>query len=151
MTTAADILIVDDHLSLQMLLTLIVEGAGYHGVTANNGQDALTYLHTCTNLPGLILLDVAMPIMTGWDFLHAQHQDARLATIPVVLMTALDHFDHEEASANVVASIKKPIDLDALETLVHTQYPHRRGAPNPAATATRSGSSSPPAGTGAMA
>ena len=122
MTTAADILIVDDHLSLQMLLTLIVEGAGYHGVTANNGQDALTYLHSCTNLPGLILLDVAMPIMTGWDFLRAQQQDARLATIPVVLMTALSCFDHEEASANVVASLKKPIDLEALETLVHAQY-----------------------------
>ena len=119
MTTAADILIVDDHLSLQMLLTLIVEGAGYHGVTANNGQDALTYLHSCEDLPGLILLDVAMP---GWDFLRAQQQDARLATIPVVLMTALSCFDHEEASANVVASLKKPIDLDALETLVHAQY-----------------------------
>ena len=122
MTTAADILIVDDHLSLQMLLTLIVEGAGYHGVTANNGQDALTYLHTCTNLPGLILLDVAMPIMTGWDFLRAQQQDARLATIPVVLMTALSHFDHQEEPANVVAFLKKPIDLDALETLVHAEY-----------------------------
>src|SRR5215217_8230205 len=121
MTTAADILIVDDHLSLQMLLTLIVEGAGYRGVTANNGQDALTYLHASTNLPGLILLDVAMPIMTGWDFLRAQQQDARLATIPVVLMTALDRFDHEEASANVVAYLKKPIDLDALEELVHAQ------------------------------
>ena len=122
MTIAADILIVDDHLSLQMLLTLIVEGAGYHGVTANNGQDALTYLHSCTNLPGLILLDVAMPIMTGWDFLRAQQQDARLAPIPVVLMTALSCFAHAEASANVVASLKKPIDLDALETLVHAQY-----------------------------
>ena|SRR5215213_3151580 len=122
MTTAADILIVDDHLSLQMLLTLVVEGAGYHGVTANNGQDALTYLHACTNLPGLILLDVAMPIMTGWDFLRIQQQDARLATIPVVLMTALSRFDYQEESANVVAFLKKPIDLDALEILVHAQY-----------------------------
>jgi CheY-like chemotaxis protein len=122
MTTAADILIVDDHLSLQMLLTLIVEGAGYRGATANNGQDALTYLRSSTNLPRLILLDVAMPIMTGWDFLRAQQQDARLATIPVVLMTALSGFDHEEAAANVVAYLKKPIDLDALEALVHAQY-----------------------------
>ena len=123
MTTAADILIVDDHLSLQMLLTLIVEGAGYRGATANNGQDALTYLHASANLPGLILLDVAMPIMTGWDFLRAQQQDARLAAIPVVLMTALSHFDHQEASVNnVVAYLKKPIDLDALEALVHAQY-----------------------------
>ena len=122
MTTAADILIVDDHLSLQMLLMLIVEGTGYRGATANNGQDALTYLHASTTLPGLILLDVAMPIMTGWDFLRAQQQDARLATIPVVLMTALSHFDYQEEPANVVAFLKKPIDLDALETLVHAEY-----------------------------
>jgi CheY-like chemotaxis protein len=122
MTTAADILIVDDHLSLQMLLTVILEGAGYRGVTANNGQDALTYLHSSTDLPGLILLDVAMPIMTGWDFLRAQQQDARLATIPVVLMTALGHFDHEEVSANVVAYLKKPIDLDELEALLPAHY-----------------------------
>ncbi len=122
MTTTADILIVDDHLSLQVLLTLIVEGAGYRGVTANNGQDALTYLHSSTNLPGLILLDVAMPIMTGWEFLRAQQQDARLAAIPVVLMTALSRFDHQEASANVVAALKKPLDLAALQALVHAQY-----------------------------
>lgn len=125
MTTAADILIVDDHESLQMLLTAILEGAGYSVVTANNGQDALTYLHTSTDLPGLILLDVAMPIMTGWDCLHALQQDTRLAAIPVVLMTALGRFDHQEAPANVVAYLKKPIELEELEALLRTHYQPR--------------------------
>jgi CheY-like chemotaxis protein len=101
-----------------MLLTTFLEDAGYVVVTASNGRDALTYLRPGTELPGLILLDVAMPIMTGWDFLREQQQDARLATIPVVLMTALGHFDYEDAAPNIVAYLEKPIDLEELETLL---------------------------------
>ncbi len=119
MTTDIDILIVDDHVSFQELLATFLEGAGYQVTTAANGQEALTYLRPSTDLPGLILLDVAMPIMTGLDFLRAQQQDERLATIPVVLMTALRRCDNAEAAANVVAYLEKPIDLDRLETLVH--------------------------------
>jgi CheY-like chemotaxis protein len=107
------ILIVDDHADLQVLLTLILEEAGYTVISAANGRDALMYLHHTSELLGLILLDIAMPLMSGTEFLREQQRDPLLAAIPVVLLTARDSFDHE-AAACVVATLHKPINLDTL-------------------------------------
>jgi CheY-like chemotaxis protein len=115
-----DILIIDDHKSLHMLLTTFLEDIGYTAVSANHGQEALTYLRHTPKLPDVILLDVAMPIMTGWDFLREQQRDIRLARIPVIMMTALGHFDHADAPAGAIAYLDKPIDLIALEKLIRT-------------------------------
>ncbi len=112
------ILIVDDQKSLLLLLTTFLEGAGYAVVTASNGHEALTYLRGTSDLPSLILLDVAMPRMTGWEFLRAQQRDARLDAIPVVVMTALGPIDHQEVEPSVVACLQKPIDLTELEALL---------------------------------
>ena len=116
------ILIVDDHLSLQTFLTLFLEGVGYESVTANNGAEALNYLRQSIDLPGLILLDIAMPKMTGWEFLGHQQRDPRLSTIPVVLMTALAHINHDEQAPSAVAVVGKPMDLLELEEVLHTHY-----------------------------
>src|SRR5262245_15853409 len=107
------ILIVDDHADFQILLTMILEEAGYTVTSATNGRDALMYLHRTNVLPGLILLDIAMPLMTGTQFLREQQRDPLLAAIPVVLITARDNFDLEVA-ASVVATLHKPINLDTL-------------------------------------
>jgi len=107
------ILIVDDHTDFQILLRMILEEAGYTVISATNGRDALLYLHQTNVLPGLILLDIAMPLMTGTEFLREQQRDPLLAAIPVVLITARDNFDLEAAGC-VVAILHKPIDLDTL-------------------------------------
>jgi len=123
---AMRVLIVDDHLSLQTLLTLFLEDVGYEAVTANNGAEALAYLRQSPELPGLILLDVAMPKMTGWEFLRHQQHDARLAAIPVVLMTALRHIDREEQAPSAVAVVDKPMNLRDLAEVLHTHYRPQR-------------------------
>jgi CheY-like chemotaxis protein len=61
------------------MLATFLEDAGYTVVGAANGREALSYLYRCAKLPGLILLDVAMPVMTGWDFLRAQQDHAVFA------------------------------------------------------------------------
>jgi CheY-like chemotaxis protein len=61
---------------------------------------------------------MAMPFMTGWDFLCAHQQDARLAAIPVVVMTALAPLPHPKLPPAVIAFLEKPIDLDELEHLL---------------------------------
>jgi CheY-like chemotaxis protein len=116
------ILVVDDHQCLQLLLTTFLEDAGYEAVTADNGVEALEYLRQSIELPGLILLDIAMPKMTGWEFVRQQQGDVRLASIPVVLMTALGHIDNPEATPSVVTTIEKPIDLTHLAAIVNTYY-----------------------------
>jgi CheY-like chemotaxis protein len=115
------ILVADDHLSLLTLLTTFLEESGYDVVTVRNGREALACLHDGSVLPGLILLDVAMPVMTGWEFLCEQQRDNRLAALPVILMTALGRFDIAAMTASVVACLEKPLDLDTLAALVH-QY-----------------------------
>ncbi|HJZ49739.1 MAG TPA: response regulator [Roseiflexaceae bacterium] len=113
------ILIVDDHLSLLTLLTIFLEDIGYEVVTVRNGREALAWLRHSSALPGLILLDLAMPVMTGGEFLREQQRDSRLAALPVILMTALGRFDYEVTTASVVAHLEKPLELDALATLLH--------------------------------
>ena len=113
------ILIIDDHLSLLTLLTIFLEEIGYEVVTARNGREALAWLRHSNALPRLILLDLAMPVMTGGEFLREQQRDSRLAALPVILMTALGRFDYESTTASVVAHLEKPLELDALATLLH--------------------------------
>ena len=113
------ILVADDHLSLLTLLTTFLEGSGYEVVTARNGREALACLHHSSPLPELILLDVAMPVMTGWEFLCEQQRESHLAVLPVILMTALGWFDDAAITASVVACLQKPLDLDTLAALVH--------------------------------
>ena len=116
------VLIVDDQVSLQTLLTLFLNDAGYEAVTVNNGAEALAYLQQSTDLPGLILLDIAMPKMTGWEFLNHRQRNPRLSAIPVVVMSALPYIDCEEQATSAVAVIDKPIDLLNLAELLHTHY-----------------------------
>lgn len=112
------VLIVDDDVNLQVLLTTFLEDAGYTVHTAATGADALRHVRQAAELPDVLLLDIAMPVMTGWGFLREQHHDPRLAAIPVILMTALGWFDHEDTPPAVVAALPKPLDLAELEALL---------------------------------
>jgi CheY-like chemotaxis protein len=122
MNQDAPILIVDDQPSFRIMLTVLLEDAGYSVASAANGRDALAYLHQATKQPGLILLDLAMPVMNGWDFLHIQQQEARLAAIPVVLVTAREDRWDEQDTTPAVAYLTKPLDLLALLTTIEYSY-----------------------------
>jgi DNA-binding response OmpR family regulator len=108
------ILIVDDQRDFRIMLATFLEDVGYAVVSAANGRDALSYLYCCAELPGLILLDVAMPVMTGWDFLRIQQANAVLASIPVVLLSAGGDVRHDSLDCTPAAYLQKPIDLNSL-------------------------------------
>jgi CheY-like chemotaxis protein len=108
------ILIVDDQADFRMMLTTFLEDAGYTIVCAANGREALSYLYCCAKLPGLILLDVAMPVMTGWDFLRTQQSYAGLASIPVVLLSARGDLHPDGQDCTPAAYLQKPIYLNDL-------------------------------------
>src|SRR4051794_20026068 len=78
------VLIVDDNNALRETLAELLEGTGYGVACAANGRQALDYLRT-GGLPGLILLDVRMPVMNGWKLLKVLEADPALRRIPVVV------------------------------------------------------------------
>ncbi|MBU6375884.1 MAG: response regulator [Bdellovibrionales bacterium] len=109
------ILVVEDDASIRMTLRLALEMEGYTVCTASHGQEALTQLSQMS-APCLILLDLMMPIMNGWEFIKALRANAHFAPIPVALVTAYsEEAAHFEGSQ---ALVKKPIDLEILLQVV---------------------------------
>jgi CheY-like chemotaxis protein len=105
---APEILVVDDDHDIREMVAEILALDGYRVRSALNGKVALEKARA--NRPDLIVLDLMMPVMTGWQFLDAQREDPRLATIPVVVVTAA-LVSHVEGAAVL---LRKPFDLDTL-------------------------------------
>lgn len=106
----SNILVVEDEKSIQEVLKDALEMEGYTVYTADNGKEGLEMLPKMPR-PCLILLDLMMPVMDGWQFVEAISKDVILATIPVVLVTAYGDRAKLTPSKGI---IKKPIDLDLL-------------------------------------
>jgi CheY-like chemotaxis protein len=104
------VLVVEDDRYIQESLRMFLEAEGYSVFSAYNGQEALQQLANIPK-PCLILLDLMMPVMTGWEFLQSQKQDVIMATIPVIVVSAMVDSDRPKDAAGF---IKKPIDLDRL-------------------------------------
>src|SRR4029453_2201005 len=114
--------VVDDQRTIREMFAALLEDEGYTVACAANGKDALDYLHQVEELPGLILLDLAMPVMTGYEFLREQRREATLASIPVILMTARGHFEQEGVDIHAAQYIHKPTDLDTLLEAIRYHY-----------------------------
>src|SRR5687767_10378202 len=80
--SAQNILIVDDDAGMREMLALFLEDEGYRCENATNGLDALSRLRSSAAPPCVILLDLNMPVMTGWEFRQEQQRDSALAGIP---------------------------------------------------------------------
>ena len=107
--TSKFVLIVDDDPNLLEVTSFVIESEGMAVETARNGQEALTLLRA-GRLPGLVLLDLMMPVMSGWDFLDEVAKDPSLKVIPVVVLTAAERAQVPGA----VEVLGKPMDLRAL-------------------------------------
>jgi CheY-like chemotaxis protein len=103
------------------VLVEILEDEGYRVSTATNGMEALTYLRQEVDRPSLILLDLGMPVMTGWEFREEQLGDATLADIPVVVLSATIDLQSKAAALQVAGCLDKPVTIDALLSMVE-QY-----------------------------
>jgi CheY-like chemotaxis protein len=89
MTTAHNILIVDDEAHILQVLSLKLRNCGYSVTTAVDGEDALHQVKE--NAPDLIITDVQMPYMNGLELANALHINATTTHIPVVVLTARGH------------------------------------------------------------
>lgn len=118
-----DVLAVDDDYDVLLALQDVLEMEGYRVIPARSGREALDLLHRGLR-PALILLDLMMPDVSGWEFLAEQRQDVELARIPVVVVSGQGLSTREVASLGVAGYLKKPVDLDELlSTVSHFAAP----------------------------
>ena len=108
------ILIVDDDESIRETVQMALEFENYATVVAADGAQALDWLRR-NRPPRLILFDLMMPVMDGWQLFDHIKQDERLAGIPVVVITA---FGRDLGSVGRLPILRKPIDLRDLMRVV---------------------------------
>jgi CheY-like chemotaxis protein len=115
----AKILVVDDTPSNVKVLSTLLALNGYDVATATNGQEALEQV--AAEKPDLMLLDVVMPVMDGYETCRRLRQRYSIAELPVIMVTASAPQDRDkavQAGANEVTM--KPVDQDALLALIRS-------------------------------
>lgn len=117
-TEAKRLLIVEDSADYRALLTKLFKKNGYVVDCASNGQEALAHLAGDTPLPNLILLDLMMPVMDGFEFREKQNQESRLAKIPTILMTAHGDLQSARDRLGLLDYVRKPVEMADLLSLV---------------------------------
>jgi CheY-like chemotaxis protein len=109
------VLIVEDDAELCGFMNFLLTANGYQTMCAGNGQQALDQMRTRT--PCIVLLDIHMPVMDGWEFRKRQLEDPRYASVPVVAVTA--HFDARAVEDKLgVRCLRKPMHIDEVITEV---------------------------------
>lgn len=109
------VLVVDDEEVLLEMIAVLVEELGHESVIASSGCEALTLLHHQTAMPNLVITDIMMPAMSGLELAQHIRDDERLATVPIILISAggkppsthpADHF------------LPKPFSIEQMVSLI---------------------------------
>jgi CheY-like chemotaxis protein len=103
---APTVLLAEDDLPIRDALQDLLEEQGFDVVPADHGRQALEYL--ATNRPDLVILDLMMPLVTGWQVLETVRNQPELANVPVLVMTAAAR--HKPAGATEL--LRKPFGVD---------------------------------------
>jgi len=111
------VLVVDDDPSIRRMIVATLRRDGYTFCEAANGREALDQMRD--QHPSVVVLDLMMPVMSGWDVLQAREADPELRRIPVIVVSA----SREPEVANAVdkgicAFLPKPFDIGVLSALV---------------------------------
>jgi CheY-like chemotaxis protein len=110
---AFSVLVVDDDEGIRDSLCTALEDAGYSSAAVGDGAAALEWLEAHPS-PGVILLDLQMPVMDGLEFRARQRVHPRLAAVPVIVCTAARASDELVCSLGSALFMTKPFDLDRL-------------------------------------
>ena len=119
-TCSKRVLVVDDDDAIRNVVAQTLEFEGYEVTTATNGRQALDAVRA--NQPDAVVIDLMMPVMSGWEFLEACHKEELCDGTPVLIMSAYRNLDQAAPGLAANACIAKPFDLnlliDAVERLV---------------------------------
>jgi len=120
MQTKKKILLVDDELSILRLLTIKLKVSGYDVMTATDGQEALDLIDSAR--PDIMLLDVIMPGIDGFEVLRRLRPASRL---PIIVYSARTTNKHEALSLGANDFLPKPFDVDELEKRIALLLDHK--------------------------
>ena len=117
------ILYLDDSPDQRHLILMVLGSLGFQIETATDGEDGLHKVKT--NRPDLILLDLRMPKIDGFEFLEILKQEDTLKDIPVIVVSAWAGKNQKEkaAQAGAIDFISKPYDLDRLINIIEKYLP----------------------------
>jgi CheY-like chemotaxis protein len=104
------VLLVEDDLDLRNVIADVLRDNGYAMLLAANGEEALQRLQAEGTRPSLILLDLMMPAMNGWELLQELKSDSGFSQIPIVVLTAF----HQTHTLGTEAYLRKPVPLETL-------------------------------------
>lgn len=107
------ILLVDDQFTTRELMSMILGGAGYRVSTAANGQEAMERLRG-SERPDLILLDLRMPVMDGWELHEELKRDEEFSSIPVVVLSGVDAVGEQTHPLAAARFLHKPVETAEL-------------------------------------
>ncbi|MBV8772689.1 MAG: response regulator [Deltaproteobacteria bacterium] len=107
------VLIVEDHSETRDFLRLLVEQPERPVITAGDGQEALERIRSVPT-PCLIVLDLAMPRMNGWEFLQVKNADPTIAGIPTIVLSGTP----TDLPTGAKSHLTKPVDIARLQALV---------------------------------
>ena len=120
--SVGNVLIVEDDPDVREMLATLLAMEGFNAVGAEDGLEALhllrTVRHRAPHVPCLVLLDLKMPRLSGREFRRAQLGDPIVANVPVAVMSGAVDLERRAQDLGAVASVSKPIDVDALLTVV---------------------------------
>lgn len=103
--------VVEDDDDLRSVVCELLCARGYRTLEAANGRAALELLRASEEVPAVILLDLMMPVMNGWEFRREQQADLELRAIPVVLLTARGEAADVAKDVGADAYLNKPVAL----------------------------------------
>jgi CheY-like chemotaxis protein len=107
----ACVLIVEDDDDVREFMELLLAASGYETMVASDGGEALEKMHS--RLPCMVLLDMQMPGMDGWRFRAHQLRDPRIASVPVVCITAF-HEPYDISRQLGIPCLAKPADFPSV-------------------------------------
>ena len=117
-----NVLIVEDDRDTRDMLATLLGTQGFYAIGAEDGLEALhmlrTVRHRAPQTPCLVLLDLKMPRLGGHEFRRAQLGDPTVAGVPVAVMSGADDLEQRAQALGAVATVAKPIDVDALMMVV---------------------------------
>ena len=115
------VLVVDDDPDILEALSEILEAEGFRIQRARHGREALEKLEP--EPPKLILLDLMMPVMDGWEFAHQLRQRPQGATIPIIVLSADRNVGAKAREIGAVGHLAKPFELNELLNMVTASLP----------------------------